>query len=736
MGWSIFIKRRQPPSCYLFSSRFLLFSMMNTAQDESLGLQVLFFASATSVIVLAELNRQVARMSLRRSLLWICLLASWPHASANDFFDRYFAAKVKGIEASARNIPATKDDYLAHQSEQRRELASMLGLDPMPERSPLEATVTDQFEHEGIVVENLHFQSRPGLYVTANLYRPLKAEKPLPAVLYLCGHADKKKDGISYGNKAGYEHHGVWYAKQGFVCLMLDTVQLGEIRGEHHGTFHMGKWWWISRGYTPAGVEAWAGIRGLDYLETRKEVDPKRLGVTGRSGGGAYSWWVAALDERVACAAPTAGITTLHDHVVDGRLSGHCDCMYLANDERWDYAQVASLVAPRPLLIVNTDKDEIFPIDGVFNLFKDTREAYRVLGAEENLGFHVAEGGHQDVQPLYAGELHWMLRHLQNQPAALPFEGAAPKSIPMEKLRVFTSLPTDEKNTTIDQTFVPAAAPVLPENEGQWSQWKAKTLDVLNARIFPMPKETIAVRQAGQSSKNGITTTRYVLSSDQPDLSPDLDLVVLHRDGTKPGEFESITLRIVSQEEHEKFAEELKNGSLANAEGLKPGSAIACFSPRGIGATARAGTDKELIHFKRRFYLIGETLEANQVTDIRHTLGALKPLLANQSGKLAVTARGAQGINAVYASLLDGNVERLELSDPPATHMAPDAPAYLNILKHIDIPQAVALVSETSKVSLHGAQPEAWSFPIAVADRLKWSAERNGLQLDGAGDSQ
>ena len=100
----------------------------------------------------------------------------------------------------------------------------------------------------------------------------------------------KMKDGVSYGNKAHYEHHGVWYAKHGFVCLVIDTVELGEIRGEHHGTYSKGRFWWWSRGYTPAGCEAWQGIRALDYLETRPEVDKTRFGVTGRSGGGAYSW--------------------------------------------------------------------------------------------------------------------------------------------------------------------------------------------------------------------------------------------------------------------------------------------------------------------------------------------------------------------------------------------------------------------------------------------------------------
>src|SRR5205823_1298822 len=87
------------------------------------------------------------------------------------------------------------------------------------------------------------------------------------------------------------------------------TPQLGELPGLHHGTYREGMWWWQSRGYTPAGVEAWNGIRGIDYLVSRPEVDKTKIAVTGRSGGGATSWWLGAIDDRIAAVVPVAGIT-------------------------------------------------------------------------------------------------------------------------------------------------------------------------------------------------------------------------------------------------------------------------------------------------------------------------------------------------------------------------------------------------------------------------------------------
>src|SRR5580698_6526415 len=123
--------------------------------------------------------------------------------------------------------------------------------------------------------------------------------------------------------------------------------------------------WWNSRGDTPAGVGTWNAIRALGYLDTLPEVDTNRLGVTGRSGGGAYSWFLAALDDRVKVIAPVAGITDLKNYCVDGMVDEHCDCMFLVNTYRWNYPMLAALSAPRPLMLANTDTDQFFPLDGV-----------------------------------------------------------------------------------------------------------------------------------------------------------------------------------------------------------------------------------------------------------------------------------------------------------------------------------------------------------------------------------
>ena len=120
----------------------------------------------------------------------------------------------------------------------------MLGLSPLPERTPLHATITGTLAGDGFVVEMLHYQSRPGLYVTANLYRPAQVGEGdrLPAVLYVCGHSGRGRN----GNKTAFQSHGIWFARHGYVCLVVDTLQLGEIAAIHHGTYREERWWWPS----------------------------------------------------------------------------------------------------------------------------------------------------------------------------------------------------------------------------------------------------------------------------------------------------------------------------------------------------------------------------------------------------------------------------------------------------------------------------------------------------------
>src|SRR4029079_5406360 len=183
-----------------------------------------------------------------------------PYARGEKMLDAYLQDQVKRIDANCLTNLTTKEAWEKRRPELKRQFLDMMGLDPLPPKTDLKATITGTVEGEGYTVEKLHFQSMPGLYVTANFYLPKeRGAMKLPTILYVCGHGNVVENGVSYGSKVSYQYHPAWFATHGYACLILDTLQLGEIQGLHHGTYREKMWWWQARGYTPAGVELWNG---------------------------------------------------------------------------------------------------------------------------------------------------------------------------------------------------------------------------------------------------------------------------------------------------------------------------------------------------------------------------------------------------------------------------------------------------------------------------------------------
>jgi dienelactone hydrolase len=387
----------------------------------------------------------------------------------DDMIFKYLCAEADKLISKFLEGAKTLEQWQQRRPRLYQEYMDMLGLWPLPEKTPLLPMITGNLEHEGVIIDKLYFQSKPGLYVTANLYRPKNpAAKQLPAIVYVCGHSNRGRD----GNKSAYQDHGMWFASNGYICLVLDSLQLGEIKGIHHGTYGIRetkpievRWWWHSAGYTPAGVECWNGMRAIDYLVTRGDVDRERIGVTGISGGGATTFWLAAADERVKVAVPVSGMSDLETYIKNKVINGHCDCMFLYNTHLWDWSTIAALVAPRPMLFANSDNDTIFPMDGNRRVFKKLQQVYTMYGQPDRVDEYISKGPHDYRPDLRVAAFRFLNKHLKNE-TTTPVKDADFKPIPGKELRVFPTdgdIPKDALNGKIDETFVPRAKVKLPE---------------------------------------------------------------------------------------------------------------------------------------------------------------------------------------------------------------------------------------------------------------------------------
>ncbi|MBC7254894.1 MAG: prolyl oligopeptidase family serine peptidase, partial [Chloroflexi bacterium] len=191
----------------------------------------------------------------------------------------------------------TREEALAYQARVRAAIRQAFG--PWPERTPLNAHITGSLERSTYRIEKVLFESRPGFLVTANLYLPLNLKAPAPAVLGVCGHSANGKA------SALYQGFCQRLARAGFVTLIFDPISQGE-RDQYFGLPKREMVDACTRAHNMMGKQlellgdffgawrAWDGIRALDYLLSRPEVDPTRVGLTGNSGGGTMTTWLWA----------------------------------------------------------------------------------------------------------------------------------------------------------------------------------------------------------------------------------------------------------------------------------------------------------------------------------------------------------------------------------------------------------------------------------------------------------
>ena len=267
-----------------------------------------------------------------------------------------------------------------------------------PERTPLNARVTRTVERDGYRIENVIFESRPGFPVTANLYVPTGREGRMPGVVGTCGHSANGKAAEPY------QQFAQGLARIGMVCLIYDPIGQGErlqyvtekltskkgagVREHLHGGNQqflvgefLGSW------------HAWDGIRALDYLLTRPEVDPNHVGVTGNSGGGTMTTWLTGVESRWTMSAPSCFVTTFRRNLENELPADTEQCPPRAIGLGLDHADFLAALAPRPVIILAKERD-YFDVRGAEEAYERLRRLYSLLGAEQNIALFVGPTGH------------------------------------------------------------------------------------------------------------------------------------------------------------------------------------------------------------------------------------------------------------------------------------------------------------------------------------------------------
>ena len=312
-------------------------------------------------------------------------------------------------------------------------------------------------------------------------------------------------------------------------------------------------------------------------------------------------------------------------------------------------------------------------------------------------------------------------------------EGATKRLDPAQ-LRVFSKLPEDEKNTTIDSEFVPAApSPTAPATAAEWTKMRESWMESLRKKCFagwPEGGAALELKDAGVAEFDGVMLHAWDFTSQAPWT---LRIYVAHNAKLKPEQLELVAMNVLDEKAWQDFRQMMAGNfsSLfsqdervgADAQGFSDEKqmfdqskwAMAYVCPRGIGPTAWSGSEKQQAHRERRFYLIGQTLDSMQVWDIRRAIAALR---ATPFGKAPLWLQSQQNMagNTLYASLFEDGIARLDLHRLPASHQT--GPTYLNVMKYLDVPQATAIAAARTQVRVYSADKSAWDFPAQVAEML------------------
>ncbi len=339
-----------------------------------------------------------------------------PEDQPKRMLQEYLIARcAEHFEARRKAVAAMKtpEDVARRQAELRAKFIEALG--GLPEKTPLNPRVVGKADRDGYRIEKVIYESRPGHHVTAILYLPL-GPGPFPGSIMPMGHS-------ANGKAAGYAQQGsILLAKNGIACLNYDPIGQGErmqildaagkpaIRGStgEHTQVGIGA---LLVGWSTATYRIWDGIRSLDYLASRPEIDPTRLGSTGCSGGGTLTSYLMALDDRILAAAPSCYVTSLErlfatigPQDAEQNITGQVAF-------GMEHADYLTMRAPRPTLLLTGTRD-FFDIQGSWTTFREAKRVYGILGRPEAVDLSEWDQAHGYPKNHREGAVRWMRRWL------------------------------------------------------------------------------------------------------------------------------------------------------------------------------------------------------------------------------------------------------------------------------------------------------------------------------------
>ncbi|CAN5706904.1 alpha/beta hydrolase family protein [soil metagenome] len=659
-------------------------------------------------------RREVLRIGGAPALA-LAMAQAWPASSALAWQDQEiqplnrfprmvheaFVDRVRAIERRRVRVLAaleSKADAEAYIASVQDKIRQAFG--PLPEKTALNPQVTGVVDRDEYKIEKILFESRPGFLVSANLYVPKGREFPLPGVVGSCGHSANGKAAEPY------QAFAQGLARLGYVTLIFDPIGQGE-RFQYPTEELRSRLGGGVREHLMAGNQqylvgeflgtwrAWDGIRALDYLLTRAEVDPEQVGITGNSGGGTLTTWLTGLEQRWSMSAPSCFVTSFRRNLENELPADTEQCPPRVLELGLDHEDFLAALAPKPVILLTKEKD-YFDVRGSEDAFERLKRLYRLLGAEENIALFTGPTGHGYSQENREAMYAWFHRATGSN------ESSSEPELTIEEDETLWSSPNGqvcELESKTVQEFTRERSKQLQESRSKVSTENlpkavSEFLDLRRINRRPDYRIQRPLRSRGYPRPHA---TPYVVETE-----PGIQAIVyrLYDESfvsRPPAEARRAILYISHHSADAELREEPLIKELIETE---PDSAFYACDVRGIGDSQpdTCGVDTFLTPYGSDYFyaahsiMLGRPYPAQRVRDVLTVLALLQSVGHRE---VHLVAKGWGTIPASFAALLSEAVTQVTLKQAltsyaeiaEAEHYDWPLSSFLpGVLEHFDLP--------------------------------------------------
>ncbi len=630
--------------------------------------------------------------------------------------------------------------------------AMVRDLGGFPVRTPLNARVVGTLDRDGYKIEKVIFESQPHFYVTGNLYLPKVGSPPYPGVLFPLGH------------ELGGKSNGDWqqtlanFARRGYVCFAWDPIGQGERVQLYDPDLEQSKIPASTDEHTDIGLQClligdniarytiWDGMRALDYLLSRPEVDSTRIACTGNSGGGTHTAYLSALDDRIKVAMPSCYITSWRWLLETIGPQDAEQCIPPWISQGFDHGDFVLAFSPKPYLILSAIRD-FFSINGARETYHEEQHVYAVMGAPDKLSQFEADNGHGYLQPRRVAAYQWLSRWFKGQEDNTPEVPVQPVS--EEGLRctasgqVLVSL-GGETVFSLNQKRYEGVKPQRPSlsDPQAVAAFQRKISGAVRRRAEQITTPLAEPKPFGVIQKEGYRIEKLTYESEPGIIIPSLLFV--------PSNIESRAPAVIYVNSIGKSAGAGEIESL-----VKGGFVVLAIDARGWGETA-ANSSEDARSFNELFpnynlamtaMLLGKSLVAMRAEDIRRGIDLLARRPEVDGEKIYGMGVDLATVPLLHAAVLDARLKKVILEGGLASYDMIETSKIQHgivesvipgVLKDYDLPDLVAALAPRPTWIVDARDPLGYRAGIvkvrgqyaAAADAFNALAAKDALHIE------